>query len=30
VSESHTGYYIDKILSDSRQPLAEAMTAAGN
>lgn len=30
VIESHTGYYIEKVLSDSRQPLAEAMAAAGN
>jgi len=30
VRDSHTGYYIDKVLSDSRQPLAEAMAAAGN
>lgn len=30
VSESHTGYYVEKILSGSRQPLADAMAAAGN
>jgi excinuclease ABC subunit A len=30
VGKSHTGYYLGKVLSDSRQPLAEAMAAAGN
>ena len=30
VNESHTGYYIEKILSTSRLPLAQAMAAAGN
>jgi excinuclease ABC subunit A len=30
VNESHTGYYIEKVLSTSRQPLAQAMAAAGN
>jgi len=30
VHESHTGYYIEKVLSTSRQPLAQAMAAAGN
>ena len=30
VNESHTGYYIEKVLSTSRQSLAKAMAAAGN